>query len=94
MRCDPPTCQPAASTFSVRDLCERYGVSQHTILGWICSGELRAVNVGRQAGARKPRWRITAEALAAFEAARASRAGPGRARSPRRKRAAEVIEFY
>jgi excisionase family DNA binding protein len=33
-----------SSTYSVRDLCERYGVSAHTILAWINRGELRAVN--------------------------------------------------
>ena len=40
------------STLTVRDLCERYGVSEHTVLGWIRSGELRAVNVGRKPGGK------------------------------------------
>jgi excisionase family DNA binding protein len=44
-----------SSTFSVRDLCERYGVGEHTVLAWIRSRELRAVNVGRKLGARRPR---------------------------------------
>jgi excisionase family DNA binding protein len=81
-----------ASTLSVHDLCERYGVSEHTVLGWIRSGELRAVNVGRRPGSKKPRWRVTAEALAAFETARTPTPPPPRAR--RRKRPADVIEFY
>lgn len=81
-----------SSTLSVRDLCERYGVTVHTVLGWIRSGELRAVNVGRRLGAKKPRWRITVEALEAFEQARTATPPPPRAR--RRKRPAEVIEFY
>jgi excisionase family DNA binding protein len=81
-----------SSTLSVRDVCERYGVGEHTVLGWIRSGELRAVNVGRSLGAKKPRWRITQEALEAFEAARS--AGPLQPRSRRRKRPADVIEFY
>jgi excisionase family DNA binding protein len=80
--------------FTVEDLCQRYSVSPHTILRWIHSGELAAVNVGRQPGARKPRWRVTEASLGAFEARRASRASPGRARSPRRKRAGAVVEFY
>ncbi len=80
------------STLSVRDVCERYGVGEHTVLGWIRSGELRAVNVGRTAGAKKPRWRIPQTALEAFELART--ATPPPPRRPRRKRPADVIEFY
>jgi excisionase family DNA binding protein len=80
-------------TFSVRDICKRFAVGEHTVLEWIRHGELRAVNVGRSPGAKKPRWRITAEALAAFEQARTPTPPPPRVR--RRKRAAAgVIEFY
>ena len=53
--------------FTVQDVQRRYGVTVHTVLGWIRSGELRAVNVGRRLGAKKPRWRITQQALDAFE---------------------------
>jgi excisionase family DNA binding protein len=81
-----------SSTLSVRDLCERYGVGEHTVLGWIRSGELRAVNVGRRPGARKPRWRITQEALSAFELARTL--APVLPRTRRKRRPADVIEFY
>jgi excisionase family DNA binding protein len=81
-----------SSTLSVRDLCERYGVSEHTVLGWIRSGELRAVNVGRRVGAKKPRWRITQEALDAFELLRTPTPPPPRMR--RRRRPGEVIQFY
>jgi excisionase family DNA binding protein len=80
-----------SSTLSVHDLTERYGVSEHTVLGWIRSGELRAVNVGRRPGGKKPRWRITQEALQAFEAIRTPTSPPPRAR---RKKPADVIEFY
>lgn len=77
---------------SVRDLCKRYGVTEHTVLGWIRSGELRAVNVGRQPGARKPRWRISETALAEFELARTPT--PSQPRAARRKRSADVVKFY
>lgn len=80
------------STHTVHELCERYGVSEHTVLQWIRSGELRAVNVGRRPGTKKPRWRITREALEAFELARTPTPSPPRVR--RRKRLAEVIKFY
>jgi len=79
-------------TFSVRDLCERYGVGVHTVLTWINRGELRAVNVGRRPAAKKPRWRIPQAALEAFELARTIAPSPPRTR--RRKRPADVIEFY
>jgi excisionase family DNA binding protein len=81
-----------SSTLSVRDLCERYSVCEHTVLTWINRGELRAINVGRRPGAKKPRWRITQSALDAFELARTVAPPPPQTR--RRKRPAEVIEFY
>jgi excisionase family DNA binding protein len=80
------------STYSVRETSERYGVTAHTVLVWIRSGELKALNVGRRADAKKPRWRITEQALAEFESKR-SPAPPVR-RAKRRKRPAGVIEFY
>jgi len=78
--------------FTVQDLQRRYNVTVHTILAWIRSGELRAVNVGRRLGAKKPRWRITEEALEAFELLRAT--SPPLPKMRRRKRQPEIIEFY
>jgi excisionase family DNA binding protein len=80
-----------SSTLSVRDVCERYGVTEHTVLTWLNRGELRGFNVGRRPGAKKPRWRITPEALEAFELARSVAPPPPRRR---RKRPAAVIQFY
>ena len=77
---------------SIRDLCERYGVGEHTVLGWIRSGELRAVNVGRRPGGKKPRWRIATEALAAFEALRTPSPPPPRTRN--RKQPVDIVRFY
>lgn len=77
---------------SVKDLCERYGVNEHTILAWIRTGELRAFSVGRKPGAKKPRWRITAEALATFELLRTPT--PPAPLTRRRKQSSNVIEFY
>jgi hypothetical protein len=81
-----------SSTFSVRDLRERYAVSEHTVLGWIARGELRAVNVGRRPGAKKPRWRITQAARQSFELSRTTT--PPLPQTRRKKRSADVIEFY
>jgi excisionase family DNA binding protein len=79
-------------SFSVRDVSGRYGVSEHTVLTWIKSGELRAVNVGRRPDAGKPRWRISEGALEAFEQLRT--ASPAPPRKKRQRRSADVVEFY
>ena len=80
------------ATFSIPDVCERYAVSERTVLGWIHSGQLRAINVGRTAGARKPRWRVSAQALEDFETSRT--AMPPAPRQRRRRQRDDVIEFY
>jgi len=80
------------STLTVKGLAERYGVTEHTVLSWIRSGELRAINVGRHQGAGKPRWRITAQAVEAFELLRTPT--PPVPRTRRRRRAAPLaMEF-
>jgi len=77
---------------TVKELAEHFRVGEGTVLRWIRSGELRAVNVGRRPGAKKPRWRITPEALETFELVRTHNAPPPPTR--RRRRQAEVVEFY
>lgn len=79
-------------TWTVKAVAERYGVSQQTVLGWIRAAELRAINVGRTLSAGKPRWRITEDALVEFELLRTPVAPV--ARTHRRKRHSDVIEFY
>jgi excisionase family DNA binding protein len=79
-------------TYGVKDLCERYGVGEHTVLAWIRNGELKAINVGRAPGKQKPRWRITEDALKAFEQLRTPTPPPPKKR--RRRQPAGVIEFY
>ena len=78
-------------TFGVKDLCERFAIGEHTILGWIKRGELKAINVSRKQGGR-PKWRITEEALAAFEQLRTPTPTPSQTR--RKKQSTNVIEFY
>lgn len=62
---------PLSDTYSVKDLQNRFGVGEHTVLGWIRRGELRAINIGRKPTGR-PKWRITQEALDAFEQLRSN----------------------
>jgi len=80
-------------TLTVQQVAERYGVGEHTALGWIRSGELRAINVGRRIGSKRPRWRVTEESLAAFETLRMSSV-PSPLNRRRRKRPTDVIAFY
>lgn len=82
-----------SSTLSVRDLCKCYRVTEHTVLGWIRSGELKAINVGRCRSAKKPRWRFTTEAVAAFELLRVS-TSPSSAPRRKKRSQSDVIEFY
>ena len=82
----------ANHALTVREVAERYGVGEHTVLGWIrTTGELKAVDVSRRLGGR-PRWRITPEAIETFELLRTPTPPPPRTR--RRRRQPEVIEFY
>ena len=60
-------------TYGIKDLRGRYGVGEHTILGWIRNGELKAIDVSRTKGGR-PKWRITQAALDEFESLRATTA--------------------
>jgi excisionase family DNA binding protein len=80
------------SSLTVKAVAARYGVTQHTVLAWVRDGSLRAVNVGRRVGAKRPSWRIAPEALAEFEARRVP--GPARGRARRRPRARDYVEFY
>jgi excisionase family DNA binding protein len=78
--------------FTVRDIQERYRVSNHTVLAWIRTGELKAIKVNRKLGARKPRWRISQAAVDAFEALRSS-SPPVPVPSRRKYLPRDVIEF-
>lgn len=80
-----------SQTYSIKNICERYAVGEHTVLGWIKRGELKAIDVSRRLGG-KPRWRITAEALAAFEQLRTPSPPPQPVKRNRRR--ADVVEFY
>jgi excisionase family DNA binding protein len=83
----------ANTTHTVRSLAEHLGVSARTVLAWIATGELRATNVARSPAARRPSWRITAQAVAEFEATRTA-AAPAPPRARRRKRPVDVVRFY
>ena len=77
---------------TVADVMRRYAVTEWTVLTWIRTGQLRAFNVGRNQGAKRPRWRVTAAALEEFEAKRTPASPVPSTR--RAQRPADVIEFY
>ena len=52
------------------EVASRFGVKPETVLSWIRSGELAAINLARQ-GSLRPRFRVSPEALALFEQKRA-----------------------
>ena len=56
--------------YTTADVARRYRVSEDKVRAWIRLGELRAVNTSANLCGR-PRWIVSAEALAAFEARRA-----------------------
>jgi hypothetical protein len=74
----------------VRDVARRYRVGQDKVRGWIARGELAAINTAR-ALCGKPRWVVTAEALAAFERRRAGGPAP---KPQRRRRRTELMDYY
>ena len=70
------------------------GVKPAKVLAWIGSGELEAVNHSRSVDGR-PRWRISAAALQAFDRARSNRAAAApNARTNSRRIAGDVISFF
>lgn len=83
-------------TYSVKDICQRFGVTETTVRTWIHSGELRALNCGRSLAKRKPRWRVTQEALDKFERLRSTMPQQPPAPRPRQQSAAAsgIIQFY
>ena len=73
-------------------LARRYGISVNKILGWIRSGQLEALNVASRQGGR-PRWTVTPESLARFEAARSSAATVRLPRARRQRKPTDYREY-
>ena len=65
---------PAALTASVRPIAyaKSRGIGVEKVLQWIADGELIAVNVAQAADGRRPRWRISLDAIEAFERRRST----------------------
>jgi len=83
--------QPNQGAFSPNQVAHRLSVGVHTVLAWIASGELRALNTARKATGR-PRWKITSEALVSFEAKRT--VGPVPRATRRRRRISGYTDYF
>jgi transposase len=81
---------PLTRGYTVADMARRYRVSPDKVRRWIERGELKALNTATALCGR-PRWVVTAEALAEFERRRAGGPAPKPAR--RRKRTA-TVDYY
>lgn len=79
--------------FSPSDIARSRGINVSKPLGWIKSGELKAVNVATNRNGRLPRWRIAPADLEAFDAARAAVPRPAPTRRKQRARG-HVVEFF
>jgi excisionase family DNA binding protein len=79
---------------TVADIQKLLSVTERTVLLWIDSGELKAINVGRSPNKKKPRWRISQAALDEFERGRS--ATPSTPATPRRRksRSAEIVDMF
>ena len=80
------------SVFTPPELAKAWGVSPDKVLGWIRSGELKAINVAKSMQGR-PRYRIDAEAIEAFKRMRTNQSPPPKP-ARRRRKDPSVIEFF
>jgi hypothetical protein len=69
----------------------KLGVRVPQILGWINSGQLRAIDVSANPGIGRPTWRLPNSAILEFELRREAR-GPA-AKAPRRKSKKKDSDF-
>jgi hypothetical protein len=91
--CYPSATCPSGKYLSPPQIARQLGVKPAKILGFIARGELRAIDVSEHRG-KRPRWKVSHEALAAFLAVRESRqAAPATSRHRPRKQET-VIQFF
>ena len=55
---------------TIDDVAEYFLVTRDAVSGWLASGELVGTNVNRSRDAKRPTWRISIEAVQAFERSR------------------------
>jgi hypothetical protein len=78
-------------TFSPNQIADRFGCKVDKVLAFIANGELSAINTALK-GAKRPTWRITPEALEAFESARTTH--KAEQPTPRRRKPVTIGKRY
>jgi transposase len=81
----------SAAGFTVRDLSQRWRVSEDKVRAWIGKGEQKGVNTATNLCGR-PRWVVSPDAVAEFEKRRAGSSPPKLKRA--RKRTQEEIDYF
>ena len=83
---------PARTKLTPPEVARRYRISPEKVVGWIRSGELRAIDVSARSSSR-PRYRIDPDDLAAFEERRRVVPAPEPGRR-RRKHNPNITEYF
>jgi excisionase family DNA binding protein len=78
---------PQTEMLTPPQVARRYGVSPDTVRGWIASGDLRALSVGK---ASRVRYRVPVDALEEFAAKRPARVAPKAPPQRRRRRKVDL----
>ena len=62
-----------ASALTPQQYACKLGVCVPSVLNWISTGQLRALDVSAKSGTGRPTWRIPADAICEFELRRSAR---------------------
>jgi hypothetical protein len=84
----------AASALTPGQYAGKLGVRGPQVLGWINSGQLRAIDVSSKPGTGRPTWRIPLDAICEFEARRSVTSPAKVVRRTREKQAADFVEYF
>jgi excisionase family DNA binding protein len=76
-------------SYTVPEAARHLRVGETKVRHWIASGELTAINTA-SALCRRPRYVVTAEAMAAFERRRSGAAPP----KPKRQKRTVAVDYY
>lgn len=74
---------------TAKEVASHYGVKIQTVIGWIKSGQLKAINVA-SVGSDRPRYRMSDDHLREFELLRAVVVAPKVTRTRRPK----VMDYF
>ncbi len=80
------------SLLSPQKAAERLGVKASTVIAWIRTGQLDGMDMSRQPGVGKPRFKVSEAALIAFQEKR--RVVPPAKTIRRRRQIKGVIQFF